>query len=372
MFTATEITHALQAVSDDAFKVIVGSIMSESIELAGLISALLRYAKAPTNRILTFDPDRTPPALRLVRNRLLRLQLDTDRYTHLPTLTCDATFEWLCSQMCEVEILRPKSAAAVGAFRTLVEWLFWMTVFDWDKAPRGAWMDEVLDDAGRKTFERDLYTAAILMIDAYRSLTIPLPKKLERLSKKLELIVVVRSVVPPMTSREHGMIQTVNSEIAIQFSSHGPPVLVCLDSGATTSSIDEAFLLAHFPDAVIENLPMPFENFGIGNGRVLNEKFAVLDIYIPAEIDGQSQLAHVRHEFGVRPDKGVPMLIGQDFITRQGSTLNQREGKVYIAACQNAKVDWVMSKGSISQRPNSRGQESHRTQDLRGESIEKR
>jgi hypothetical protein len=123
----------------------------------------------------------------------------------------------------------------------------------------------------------------------------------------------------------------------------------CLDTGATRSQVDRAFLLEKHPQATISQYSNGWTCGGVGGGTLAVNHYSVLDVHFLGRINHSTVWAKVTHQFDVVDDPLIPLLLGQDMIEQQGVIINAPESEMTITRCQNAKVTIVQAKSRIKQ-----------------------
>lgn len=346
---AESIRIALLADNDQDLKAMVRSTLDEDKVLSHFYEALLDKLDNDIDAFLATAGEMKDLNLRCSDLGLHRVRLKTLIVRGAENLDkawnnrC-STFMWLSEERIGTKNLRSRNDSLGFAVMRVVEWAFWMAMFGWLKEPISL-LDSLFQDKERRRRAKvELQTVRKTMSEMLEMLGF---QNLANIGARY----IIKSIKPAMDCRFTGYVQSVGSLIAIQFSISSAPVGICLDSGAPFSSIDEGFLHDMNSKTVCQPLPQPFDSYGVGGGVVRTEKFAILEIYIPATVDGSYVLASISHQFEITSNAITRMLIGQDLITRHGIVMDPANEGIVITKCKGAKARLYALQGQIEQTP---------------------
>ena len=301
----------------------------------------------------------------------------------------NAMTNWLANHLVDWNSFSCRSSQRQVMCSTIVRWLFWMTVLDWgydltsfcfflcdggvEREEAMSSLEVLLDDAKKTLKEAYL----IIRREPHPNLKHRDPEfRLRprgvragrgryggRLDNDHEPssspIEVITSSAGPCDHESTGLLLYITTKIEIRFAANGPPLSATLDTGASFSSIDRKLLLEHFPGVRIKRLPKPFDGSGVG-GSMKYSHYAIVDIFISAQIDGKDVLAKLKHSIEVADDFRPGMLFGEDIIKHHGMIIDAVRNEIIITGCRDAKAGFTTPVSQIVQR-RSRGKQKSKT-----------
>ena len=251
----------------------------------------------------------------------------------------------LVQQLLEARQNHGNDTTMAALVDTVICWLFWIPVVPLGFTERQHWVNTALWENKKHSLDRTLLDTDKAVRDAYELLGIPSWNYVQAYESIYTLSYaflnppyksIINSRVPANDCILSGYVESYSCDIAIQFTPIAPPVYVVLDTGASISVIDRDFLLQQLPTAAMTKLPRPVTSNGIGNSRVLNEHYSLLDVFIPATMNGFQTLVEIHHCFLIASNLGANMLIGQDVAMYNRFIINPGEGVVTLPPRQGA------------------------------------
>ena len=153
---------------------------------------------------------------------------------------------------------------------------------------------------------------------------------------------IVESTAKPVTIPGFAFRGYYYLRIPIRLEPYGQEHAVCLDTGATISLIDRAFLETYLPLLQRHNLQARLDIQGLGATQSV--EYVVLDFWIPSQKKGNRVLAHARHELHVVTKLKPKILLAMDVISSEGMKIDIPKKLVTIHACRKVKAPIMVEK----------------------------
>ena len=141
---------------------------------------------------------------------------------------------------------------------------------------------------------------------------------------------------------------TIQASLTKKGASHD----LCINSGCTLSLIDKNFLLNQAPNAEIRPMASPLTVKGIGNRKHAAEEYAVIDLYVPGNLNGKTAVAHIKREVHIVPELKAKLLIGMDILGPERMDLSFRNKVLTIHSCRglSTKIQITPRTKSVANR----------------------
>ena len=157
---------------------------------------------------------------------------------------------------------------------------------------------------------------------------------------------IIKSKAPPLSEPGHGFRTWHYMTISVRLSLQGDDIIVCLDTGCSSSLIKKELLYLMRPNAVIRKLPTQEWVRGIGDQRIPSSECVTIEIFIRAVAKGRPVMLRMEHEFRIVEFLPPGILIGMDIIGPEDILIDTPGRRAIIGMCDNAEIQ-------ISIRPRS-------------------
>ena len=296
---------------------------------------------------------------------------DSHMTDSVQTRLYNARTTWLSTRLADWDDFPCHSAQRLMMCTIMARWLFWMTVLGWGHDVNHFCESISQSAAERERASRNLeklvFETKVTLLEAYSILRLHQPPQLLEdpnipvSHDHPPLGKASRNKPKPKTTNDHDHaparqeVEIIGSsaprihveitrsalwivpQISIQLTKGGPELRATLDTGAAMSVIDRSLLAMYYPQAAIKKWPHPSQPHEAG-GLAEMAEYAILNLFIPAKVNGKSMAAKITQHFNVVNDPVVAVIVGFDIIKHNGIVIDTVQNEVLLTRCANAKA----------------------------------